>query len=327
MQTIEHVSGRRLVVGGRRQPKPESHPGVPLGAHLKSHLVAPPPPAISYQGPAASALAEMYGNNQLGDCVIAGGYHALGVWTGNSSGNPFVADPAQVLADYEAIGGYVPGQPATDGGCDQATAFQYWMGLNGGKGFADGSILAGYGSLDGTNRNQIESAIFAFESCTFGVSLPDEWVSQIGTLQPGFTWDVAGDADPESGHDFIGVGYNERGVVICTWGMIGLVTWAAVAKYAVPSAAGGALYSLLSSEQIARGQVAAPNGVNWVSLLADLDALPGAIQVQLNTTPTPPLPPPPPPFPVAPPAPKPQPPAPTPPRPFIPHPPRSRAKK
>ena len=323
MLYIPHESGRILTVGGRRLPKPGAHHGISLARHLQQ---ASYPPSVSYQNLSQTALAEMYLNDSLGDCVIAGGYHALGLWTGNSDGGaPFLASSSQILSDYEAIGGYVPGHPDTDNGCDEPTAFQYWMGLGSGKGFADGSYLAGYASLDGTNQSQVSQALFTFESVTFGVGLPDEWVSGIGSLKPGFTWDVAGPSNPSSGHDFIGLGYTPNGVLICTWGMVGLLTWAAVAKYTQASD-GNQLYALLSAEQILKGQSLSPGGVNWPGLLADLQELPGEI---VNRTSAPaPVPPKPAPAPVPPkPAPAPVPPkpapAPAPPRPFIPHPKKS----
>ena len=51
-------------------------------------------------------------------------------------------------------------------------------------------------------------------------------------LQPGFVWDVAGPANPDNGHCFVGVGYTDIGVVIDSWGMLGTITWAAIAAYA-----------------------------------------------------------------------------------------------
>ena len=79
----------------------------------------------------------------LGDCVIAGGYHVEAVWTGNA-GQLFTATDAQIVADYGAIGGYVPGDPSTDNGCDEQTAFNYWTKT----GFANGTTLAGWLAVD-----------------------------------------------------------------------------------------------------------------------------------------------------------------------------------
>ncbi len=308
LRAIHHTpSGRTLIVGSRKAPKPGHHPGLSLRKYLRGLRAMTLPASISYATLAATSLSQMYLNDSLGDCVIAGGYHLLGIATGNADGgSPFIATPGQITSDYSAIGGYVPGNPATDGGCDQPTAFAYWMGVNGGKGFADGSYLGGYANVDATNVPEVQTAIVSFESVTFGVGLPDAWVSAISTLKPGDVWDVAGPANPDNGHDFIACGYDSVGVQICTWGMIITITWAAVAAYAVESAE-GALYALLSDEQIAKGQTTSPNGLNWTTLLADLEALPGEI-----TSGHAPAVPPPNPAPPAPPAPTPTPPAPSP---------------
>ena len=53
-----------------------------------------------------TCLGNVFLNDQLGDCVIAGGYHTIGTITANA-GNPFVASTSQVTADYSAIGGYI----------------------------------------------------------------------------------------------------------------------------------------------------------------------------------------------------------------------------
>jgi hypothetical protein len=32
------------------------------------------------------SIKRVYGNDRLGDCVIAGKYHAVGVWSGSKTG-------------------------------------------------------------------------------------------------------------------------------------------------------------------------------------------------------------------------------------------------
>ena len=69
----------------------------------------------------------MYMNNQLGDCVIAGMAHVVGVLTGEADNTPVLYSDNQIVALYSAIGGYVPGNPATDQGCDEQTGLNYWQ--------------------------------------------------------------------------------------------------------------------------------------------------------------------------------------------------------
>jgi hypothetical protein len=226
----------------------------------------PPPPTTDYSHAALAALSQVYLNDQLGDCVIAGGYHIIGTETGNA-GAVFLATPEQITADYSAIGEYVPGDSSTDNGCDEGTALDYWTNT----GFADGSKLAGHLSLDPGNHVQVQQAIYLFENCLFGVELPDAWISPFPSAN-GFTWDV-GTANPSNGHCFVGVGYNATGIQICTWGLLGTVTWAAVSELC-SGYDGGQLYVVLSPDQLIKASLKAPNGFDFPTLQADLAALP-----------------------------------------------------
>jgi hypothetical protein len=235
-----------------------------LARHLCPPQLPAPPDSVDYSQAALACLGNVYDNDTLGDCVIAGAYHVIGVATGNASGSPFIATNDQIVADYSAIGGYVPGQPGTDQGCDEQAAIAYWSST----GFADGSKLAGSAGVDGSNQEQCKQALNLFENLYFGMELPDEWITPFPS-SPGFVWDVAGDPNPSNGHCVMACGYDADGVTICTWGMLGKLTWGAIAKYAVP-ANGGELYTLLTPDLLAAGQQAAPNGMAWGDLVNDL---------------------------------------------------------
>jgi hypothetical protein len=248
----------------------------------RSNLSLPPaPPVTDYSAPAAASLSNIYGNDTMGDCVVAAGYHFVGVATGNA-GTLWVATPQQIISDYSAIGGFDPNNPqATDNGCDERTALDYWTNT----GFADGTKLTGWAVVDGTNTAEVQAAMFLFENLFFGMELPDAWINPFPSA-PGYLWDVAGAADPSNGHAVVGVGYNASGVQIDSWGMIGTLTYGAVATYA--AANNGELYVMLSPDQLAKGQAVAPNGVAWSDLLVDLASLNGQ-----QPAPPPPVPPPP----------------------------------
>lgn len=231
------------------------------------------PGAIDYGAKARPALREIYGNDSVGDCVEAGGYHSLGVVTGNAVGDPFIATGEEVLRDYSAITGYDPDRPETDQGTDELEAFAYWSK----QGFADGTKLAGVVELDASNVAEIKLATFAFENLCFGVALPDGFVSPFPSAD-GFVWDdSAGPPNPRQGHCFIADGYDDDGLLIDTWGLTGRITFPAVAKYAGDEASGGQLYALLFDHQIAEGQQRAPNGLCWAELLAAIKDLGGNV--------------------------------------------------
>lgn len=265
-----HPLGIKQVVLGRNRPAPGG-----LKLSFKNYLRGANitvPTSCDYTSKAMNSLSNIYLNDQLGDCVIAGGYHIVGVETGNATGSPFVANQNQIIADYSAIGGYVPGNPSTDQGCDEQTAMNYWTST----GFADGSKLTGWLAVDATNQTEIMQAMYLFENLLFGIELPDTWISPFPSGN-GFVWDV-GTPDSNNGHCVAGVGYNSQGVQIDSWGMLGTITWQAIAQLCV-AASGGELYVLLTPDQIANGQALAPNGVDWSTLVSDFDALGGNVPV------------------------------------------------
>ena len=270
--------GRDVKLGGRKARRVWG-PHLQLGKYLRAAM-PDTPASCDYTAQAMASLSNVYDNDTLGCCVIAGLNHVMGVETGNADGGqPVVVTNDQIVKEYGAIGGYVPGDAATDQGCDEKTAFDYYSQ----QGWSNGTKAAGYLAVDATNRAEVQAAIYLFENVIYGVSLPDGWVNPFPGGN-GFTWDVAGAPDPQNGHCFVAAGYDATGTKICTWGLLGTLTWAANAAYAVDSAQGGMLWVILSPDEISKAQSKAPNGVDWSSLVSDFDAIGGNIQ------PTPPVP-------------------------------------
>ncbi len=260
------------------------------------------PQSTNYRAAADPVLRDIYGNDQLGDCVPAGFAHVLGVETGNA-GKIYTETLAQCIKDYSKIGGYVPGDESTDQGCDEETALAYYC--KPGPGFANGTQAEGWLAIDARSPKQIAAAMYLFENIIFGVELPDEWVGPFPEGD-GFVWDVAGTPNPQNGHCFVGVDLAPTGLVIDTWAMEGIITWAAIAKYA-SRGAGGQLFVLVTKDQIDIAKGRAPNGIDWAGLVAAFDQMGGTVPVPTPPAPAPsPAPPAPTPVP-APPAPKPTP--------------------
>jgi hypothetical protein len=259
---------------GRRRPKSlRSFSGkLKASVHLAKLDAITVPPSTSYRTKADPVLRQMYGNDNLGDCVPAGFGHVLGVVTGNA-GAIYTETLKQVIADYSAIGGYVPGRPDTDQGCDEETALSYYVR----HGFANGTKAAGWLSLDAGNPKQIAAAMYLFENVIFGVGLPDEWVEPFPE-KDGFVWDAAGDSNPENGHCFVGVDLDPKGLIIDTWALEGLITWKAIAAYC-SSKAGGQLFTVITPDILARAQGKAPNGLDWPALVSAFDAMGGDVPV------------------------------------------------
>jgi hypothetical protein len=287
--------GHNVRLGGYR---PSKHP--PHAVRLK-HLLTGSivlPPSTNRRAKADVALRRMFLNDRLGDCVIAGRAHRIGELTGDATGKAFVYTDAQILREYERIGGYNPNDSNTDQGCDMAVAAN--DGVT--HGYADGSKDAGWIAIDPTNQHEVMAALYLFEVGDLGVCLPDAWISPFPSGD-GFVWDVAGDPDPNNGHDYQLIDYDTTGVFVGTWGLEGKQTWAALAKYGA-TAAGGMLIIHLNVDQVVAASHRSPDGVMWDDLIAAFNAMGGNVPVPTPTpVPVPPAPTPTPPGPAPTPAP------------------------
>jgi hypothetical protein len=62
----------------------------------------------------------MYLNDQLGDCTIAALGHMFGAWSTYSGEGEVLFTDDQIESVYSRVGGYVPGDPDTDQGCNMS---------------------------------------------------------------------------------------------------------------------------------------------------------------------------------------------------------------
>ena len=262
---------------GRLQPPAGSR--LHVSAYiLDDEILQTSPGACDYTKLAMPVLKDSFLNYQLGDCVIAGAYHApVGTATGNAR-HLFHATKAQIVADYSRICGYKPGHPETDNGCDMPAAMNYWQK----HGFADGTKIVGWFDIDPSNIGQIKLAIYLFENLYFGMNMPYAWVDPAPNSN-GFIWDVAGEPDQNLSHCVSGVAYTNDGVIIDTWGLKGLITWAAIAKYCAANV-GGELHVMVTPDVLIRGTQKAPNGIAWQTLIADANAMGANIPVKHHKT-------------------------------------------
>ena len=158
IKTITQPRTNKLYKLGRKRPVARC-PRFKLSNYL-TRALPPPPATMDYSPNAMQALNQIYLNDQLGDCVIAGMAHVVGVLTGNNGGAPFVYNQDQIVALYSAIGGYVPGNPNTDRGCDEQTALNYWQH----NGAPSGSNqIAGWISVNGSDPTEYRTALEKIE--------------------------------------------------------------------------------------------------------------------------------------------------------------------
>lgn len=244
--------------------------------YLDPTKTVPPPAEVDYSLKAVSAVQQMYLNNQLGCCVISSVGHQLGIWSGNDSdsGGVIVASNQEIQNAYRI---WNPGRQ--DNGCVITDVLDYWRD----KGLTLGGSLRkidGYVAVDWTNPVEVKTVINLFGSVRFGINLPEAWLDS----EEGGLWDVT-ETQIMGGHDVPAVGYNSTGVVICTWGGLRTITWAAMSDPRFLEEA----YCELSPNWYNSDKLA-PSGLDVDALSQDLEGL-GAGSVPPIPDPDPPLPP------------------------------------
>lgn len=172
-------------------------------------------------------------NDQLGDCAIAGPGHTIMAMTAEAMKKVATVTDEDILAGYEAVGGYRPGDPSTDNGCNMLEVMNYWRqsGIAGHK-------TAAYISIDVKNKAQVMAGIHLFGGVQFGIQLPQVAQQQFAAGQ---TWkgplspaDLRGPWAVGSwgGHEVPGLAYDAEGVSVVTWGKVHKMTWQFIADYA-----------------------------------------------------------------------------------------------
>ena len=199
-------------------------------------------------------------NDTLGDCVCAASGHMVEQWT-TYTGVPAILPDADVLAMYEQVGGYVPGDSSTDNGCGMLSALNWWRqtGLAGHK-------ILGYAAVDWNNLSEVKNSIRFLGNLYLGIQLPI-------SAQGQYSWQVPvggpyGDGSPGSwgGHCIPVVSYDKTGLIVITWGQKFFMTWGFLHTYADEA------YAVLSPDWIAATGLA-PNQFNLAQLQADLAQL------------------------------------------------------
>jgi hypothetical protein len=100
-------------------------------------------------------------------CVIAGAAHMIQQWNYYAGRKTTMLTDQDVLKGYEAVGGYVPGDPSTDNGCNMIDALNYWRKT----GFGGHKIVA-YVALDPTKPQELFESILMFGNAYLGLALP-----------------------------------------------------------------------------------------------------------------------------------------------------------
>jgi hypothetical protein len=272
LKTVYDANGNPRKMGRKKSDPAKLAKVLPLKKYITDKLPAPPA-GTNNAAAATEALSQMYENDQLGDCVIAGCGHVEGVITANA-GDQLIYTNDQIITEYEVCG-YdpsqgPPGNNPTDQGCEIVDVLQYWQQ----SGFPAGSRqIVGYLSIDATNQTEVMQATWLFQNVIIGLDLPDAWINPFPNAS-GFVWDLAGQPDPDNGHCPPIIDYNADGAIVSTWGLTGTMTWEAV-NYYCAAAQGGEAYVVLTQDILNQASQLSPTGLSWAQLEADFEELGG----------------------------------------------------
>jgi hypothetical protein len=200
-------------------------------------------------------------NNQLGDCVCADSCHQVMLHTANA-GAMVVPTDDECLALYEAVGGYVPGNAATDQGCDETSMCRYLetAGIAGQK-------SSGTAMVDPTNLDHIRWTVQLFGACRLGIIVDQQMEDQFSAGEP-WTTAAASNDSTAGGHDVPVVQYDSQYAYVVTWGKLQPVTWELMASAAFLDESHAEVWS----DFVTSGGTA-PNGLDLQQLLSDLAAI------------------------------------------------------
>ncbi len=261
---------------GRNRPAtPNPHPQ--LAKYRATSEARKFPDSCDYMAAAMPVLTMMHANGPdpdypaapggLGDCTIAACANATGVWTGNS-GRLVITPTSDVVAMYSRCSGYIPGNDATDQGCDELVVLNEWKTVGLGGRTIDGAVAVNAG-----DAAELAWAIYVFGCVVLCGEMPWGWTPVSG---PGFVWGVDGDPIPSRGHCWISAAYDRNGIMPVTWALASektpsYETWPAAAHYNEPIA-GGSCYAPISRDWLnARG--VAPNGYDLDTMVKDASAM------------------------------------------------------
>jgi len=256
LKTIELPNGHLFKFGAHMPDK--TKPAIRFSRFVNFSETTPPPQRFTWAPPASAALGDILGNDNVGDCTCAAVGHLEDIFQANS-GNPWKPFTAEeTLWLYSKITGYDPNDPSTDKGADPVDVLNYWRD-HGARQDGSGKI-SGWVQVDADNTDHLITSLWLLESAYICLGLPDAFVQNM-PKKSGFVLDDVGPEDPNNGHAIMAYGKGKSGLYIDTWGLLGIMTWAAVKRYCGQGSM-GAIYSVLSPDTLNEATEKSPGGLD-----------------------------------------------------------------
>lgn len=176
----------------------------------------------------------MLGNDEWGDCAIAGPCHQTMLWTKEGSGTAAPFTTAAALQSYSAITGFnindgPSGENPTDQGTQISDMADYWIQ----NGFVDAAgahhKVVAVMDLNPGDWRELTIATYLFQCVGMGFNLPDSAETQTANGEP---WSIVHGAQIVGGHYVPCVGRVKSGNGVgVTWGQLQQFTVGFYQKY------------------------------------------------------------------------------------------------
>ena len=243
---------------GLRKRKPETKT-CKLANYFSSTLPAAPA-SVDWQAKAEDEI-QLFENDKIGDCAVAGFFHYLETQSANA-GDLVQYTDQDAEALYSAAGGYNPAIPDTDNGLVLVDFLNYLMTT----GYKGNRIVA-HAEVNFRNPAELKVAEFLFGGLYWGFNLP------LATQNMGSIWDTPSPGNPDSavagswgGHCVNSTAYDATGQhVVTSWGSRITVTPAFIAAYA------DECHVIVTNQWFTTSGLS-PSGFNLSQLIADLNS-------------------------------------------------------
>ncbi|HZX72675.1 MAG TPA: hypothetical protein VFE77_17915 [Rhodanobacter sp.] len=199
------------------------------GRNLMFAMLLKPPPALpaEYDFDVAhnGIPTPMFGNDQYGDCVMAGRAHQT-LRFEKAEQNKLIA-----ITDNDVLHEYFSESGGADSGLVVLDSLKEWRSTGWIAAKRRYKIKA-FAEIDRGKNTEVKRAVFMDIGLGLGLTLPDSAMPQFYAGKP---WSVvggkAGKPNPNSGHYVYVPGYTTSGPVCVTWGRKQQMSWAFFAKY------------------------------------------------------------------------------------------------
>lgn len=224
----------------------------PAGLRTLDHYVAGDLPAAPASVPVpAFPNWDVLGNDQYGDCGVAGLTHLMEAASVDAAVTGETWPTADQVVQY-----YL----AYTGGQDTGVVLSDFLAYVRQQGFLGHTVTA-YAPVDVHDVPTFTSALYLYDAVYCGITVTQAMMDAFQTGQPWTADVVAG--EPIGGHCVPAVAYDDNGLTVITWGQPQVITWPA--WHAISSEA----WAVIPGE-LAKGD---GHGVDLAVLTADLDKL------------------------------------------------------